>query len=419
MMKPTRRQLLTNSALGVGLSSLMPITNRVPHFVLNSAEAASKGGKSKGENVFVVVQLSGGNDGLNTVIPYEHDVYHRSRGTLAINKQQVLKLNDEVGLHPSMGGMKALYESGRMCVIQGVGYPNPNRSHFESMDIWHSAETGLAAGRTSRTTGWLGRYLDAMEGKDDVGAIHIGGGVQPLALQGDQVRALSVRDFNGFKLKTKNEKQRRHVVDLASQKRENRGALLSFLQKSTVGALKSSQRLQDAMGRYKTEINYPGNAFGQKLKTIAQLIDAELRTPIYYISLDGFDTHAQQANTHNVLLGSLSNGLKAFMDDLKLHGHDQRVTVLVFSEFGRRVKENASAGTDHGRAAPAFVLGGQVKKGIWNEHPSMTHLDAGDLIHSVDFREIYAGVLRHHLGVNELKSILGEGRFKALNLWRA
>lgn len=431
-MKPTRRNMLQSS---LGLGALLPLSAGVPNFLLQTAEAQAVEGVSRGheDHVLVMLQLTGGNDGLNTVVPYENDIYHSSRGTLRIGPNQVLKLNGEVGLHPNMRALHELYESKRVAVVQGVGYPNPNRSHFESMDIWHSAEVNLPAGRTSRTTGWLGRYLDAVVGKDAgmkaAPAIHLGGEKQPLALAGDSPRAISVKDLSAFKLNTKDKAQLARIekqAALARPQSDSNGAgnderdaagLLQFLQKSTVGALASSRRLQTALGEYKTDVNYPNTPLGQKLKSIAQLIDAELKTRIYYVSLDGFDTHARQAGGHGVLMQALSDGLGGFMDDLKLHGHDKRVTVVVFSEFGRRVRENASAGTDHGTAGPVFVLSGAVNAGVLTPHPSLTDLDQGDLKYGVDFRQIYASLLTGCLGMKDVKGVLGRNDFEPLKLW--
>lgn len=411
MTQTSRRHLLQTL---VGVPSLVTLCPSLPRFLLDtSASAAQK----KGDNVLVVVQLSGGNDGLNTVVPYAHDGYQRNRVQLRVEASQVLKVSDELGLHPSLSGLHALYEQGQLAILQGVGYPNPNRSHFESMDIWHTAEQVVAAG--GRRTGWVGRYLDAsaIEGQD-IPAIHIGLGRQPLALAGTQVRAASVQSLEAFRVDYGGDAAlRRTVKKTAEQPRSRNGELLQFLQRSTVSALASSDRVQEALKNYNSPVAYPAFPLAQQLKNVAQLIEAGLSTRVYYLSHDGFDTHANQAAAHAGLLQQLGDALAAFMKDLQHLGQADRVTVMTFSEFGRRVKENASAGTDHGAAAPMFMMGPRVRAGVIGEHPSLADLDEGDLKHHTDFRRVYATVLRQWLGLDP--SLVLEGRYTPLDLLRA
>ncbi len=407
------RRLFLQSTLGT--SALVSLTPSLPRFLVNTSVQAAA---SRGENVLVVIQLSGGNDGLNTVIPYGDDGYNRNRSVLRIGAGQVVKVDDSIGLHPSLVGLGELREKGQLAILQGIGYPNPNRSHFESMDIWHTAEPAAVAG--GRRTGWLGRCLDALpaEGRD-ISAIHLGLGRQPLALAGQNIRAASVRSLEGFRLEDGGDAAlRKSIEQTAAQTRERSPDLLQFLQRSTVSALASSARVQEALRSYSTPVAYPGSALGQQLKNVAQLIEGGLSTRIYYLSLDGFDTHANQAAAHAGLLRQLGDAVAAFAKDLEHHGQADRVAVMTFSEFGRRVKENASGGTDHGAAAPMFLVGPRVKAGVIGKHPSLTDLDEGDLKHHTDFRRVYAAILKDWLGVNP-RPVLDDQVDQPLSLFNA
>ncbi len=397
-MTTTRRQFLSTAA-GASLISLSPA---VPDFLLRAAAAETS---AKGEKILVVVQLTGGNDGLNTVIPYGDDEYYKNRSTLAVGRTQVHKIDDYVGFHPAMNGFSELVEAGQLAVVQGVGYPNPNRSHFESMDFWHTA----GRNKGSRPTGWLGRYLDASaaDAGRDVAALHLGGEDQPLALAAESVHAPSIRSFERFRLQKLDAEQiRRAIADTKSE--ESDDDLLSFVRTSAISALNASRRVEEGMKQYKTDEKYPGSDLAQKLKTVAQLIDAGLSTRVYYVSLAGFDTHAQQAAAHASLLGELSGAVTSFIRDLVAHGHGERVLLMSFSEFGRRVAENASRGTDHGAAAPMFLAGGGIKPGLIGKHPSLTDLEIGDLKHHTDFRQVYAAILDNWIGCDS-QTILGAG----------
>ena len=411
----SRRSFLRGSLSSAALVALAPT---VPQFLVS---ASARAAENNAETVLVVLQLSGGNDGLNTVIPFADDEYRKGRPSLAIPAAQVRKVDDSIGLHPSMEGFSKLLEAGQLGIIQGVGYPNPDRSHFSSMDIWHTAmrETGggvMMSGpdRGHRATGWIGRCLDVhapARGKGgDLPGLHLGSGSGrlPLALVGDEVRVSSVQALDGFTLEDGgDERVRKAIQQAASAPREGDDELVAFLQRGTLAALDSSRRVQESVKRYKTEVTYPETALASRLKTVAQLVDAGLNTRIYYLDLDGFDTHANQGAAHASLLSELAGAVSAFVRDVSAHGHGERVTVLTFSEFGRRVKENASQGTDHGAAAPMFVAGGKVKAGLIGKHPSLSDLDEGDLKFSTDFRSVYAGVLEHWLGVASAP-VLGE-----------
>lgn len=392
----------------LGSSAVVALGAAAPRFLVEAAERESN---AKGETVLVVVQLSGGNDGLNTVVPYGDDIYYQNRFTLAQDKNKLHKLDDYHGLHPSLAGFAQLVEDRRLAIVQGVGYANPNRSHFESMDIWHTARREPQG----RSVGWLGRYLDAaakQRGGDahaDAPALHLGGGQQPLALSALDAHALSIRSLDQFKLQDGGDRRLREAIErLSATPRPGEDPLLSFVQSSSAAALASSQRMQEALGKYTAAAKYPGTKLAGSLATIAQLIDAELATRIYYVSLDGFDTHSEQADAHASLLAELGGAVQAFVDDLAGHGHADRVLVMSFSEFGRRVRENASRGTDHGAAAPMFLAGGKVKPGLIGKHPSLADLEDGDLKFHTDFRQVYAAVLANWLGWSAAEILGGE-----------
>lgn len=408
-MKTTRRQFLSTA---IGSTAVVSFAARPPQFLL---QAAAQELGSREETVLVVVQLSGGNDGLNTIVPYADDDYRKNRPTLAIGQSDILTIDDDCGFHPSMRGFADLLEAGKLSIVQGVGYPNPNRSHFESMDIWHTCNRS----KKQRTVGWLGRYLDAAGNSQggDVPALHLGEKKQPLALAGQDVRVPTVRSLERFRLHGDNQQVRAAVRELASAERASDNNLLTFVQSSISSALAASERVEATGKQYTTQVDYPDTGLAGKLRVIAQLIDAELTTRIYYVDLDGFDTHSQQAGAHTALLGELSGAVSAFISDLSEHGHADRVLLMSFSEFGRRVKENASAGTDHGAAAPMFFAGGRVKPGLIGARPRLNDLADGDLQHHTDFRQVYATVLEDWLHFRS-GPILG-GEYESLPLIRA
>ena len=412
MITTSRRKFLASisaaSAASMGLVSLSPTA---PGFLF---ESAAWGAERRGENVLVVVQLSGGNDGLNTVIPYADPAYQKARPSLGIGDGAVLKIDKELGLHPSLQGFNKLLENRQLAIVQGVGYPNPNRSHFESMDIWHTANNQLPqAGKTERSVGWLGRAFDErkallLEATDPPG-LHLGQESQPLALAARDMPSPSIRSLDQFKLETAGSDQRRSVIQSATAaQRPEASELLKFVQTRTTSALEVSRRIEAAGQEYKSPVAYPGSDLAQKLKRIAQLIDAGLATRVYYVALDGFDTHSDQRDAHAGLLNQLGEALAVFAEDLQGHGHHERVTTLVFSEFGRRVEENASRGTDHGAAAPVFLVGGRVKSGLIGKQPSLGDLTDGDVKHHTDFRSVYAALLENWLNW-PAAPILGEG----------
>lgn len=388
-MRTTRRDFLRTT---LRASAVLSIGATAPRFLI---EAAAAEAQASADTVVVVVQLSGGNDGLNTVVPFGDDVYRKNRPKLAIPADRVLRLDDHLGLHPEMTGLRDLYDKGQLAIVQGVGYPEPNRSHFESMDIWHTCRRKA----DRRNDGWLGRYLDAAasEAGGDAPALHLGEEVQPLALAAQGVRVPSIRSVDRFRLEEDDPRLKEAIDALAAADRPAGNDLLGFVSASTTGALEASRRVESARGGYVAKAEYPDNALASKLKTVAQLIDAGLGTRIYYVTLDGFDTHSQQPAAHAALVGQLSGAVHAFTRDIDGHGHGKRVLLMSFSEFGRRVEENASEGTDHGAAGPMFLAGGGVKPGLIGAHPALTDLEDGDLKFHTDFRQVYAAVLEKWL----------------------
>jgi len=388
----------------------------------------------KDGKILVVVQLSGGNDGLNMVVPYADDSYHRARPAIRHEPKTVLKVNDYVGLHPNLAGLKELYDDGRMGVIQGVGYPNPNRSHFRSMDIWHSAQPD----KEVTTNGWLGRYFDnTCAGTDPHVGVSIGGQM-PLAMKGDRVTALSFERPENYKY---NGRDKDHYLELNSRSDiaaspapstqpaklaaakkpkievATPSSQLDFLHRTAMDAQVSSDDILRMTRSHQPTAQYPGNEFGQGLKTVAAMIKGGLPTRVYYVSLGGFDTHAGERGRHDGLMQQLSQGIGAFWKDIEQQGNGQRVLMMTFSEFGRRVEQNASGGTDHGAAAPMFVIGHGVKQGVIGRHPSLTDLDQGDLKYQIDFRNVYATVLQNWLETPS-KPILGQ-QFQLLNVLKS
>lgn len=410
----SRRRFLRAS---IGGAAAIGIGSMVPDCFTHAANHDGDGN----ERILVVVQLSGGNDGLNTVVPYSDDAYRAVRPKLAIATSDVLKCDDAVGFHPSLKAMRELLDDGKLAVVQNVGYDQPNRSHFESMDIWHTCRRKGEA----RPDGWLGRFLDskAIQAGGDVPALHLGQEQQPLAIASNKVHVPTVRDLSEFQLQGRNRMALRSILHASvatemSHRAKDSGEpndLLNFLQSSATSALESSQRVTDAAGVYNSDATYPETELGMKLRTIAQLIDAGLATRIYYVQLDGFDTHAQQPATHAILLRQWSEAVSALIRDLGARGHADRVCVMTFSEFGRRVAENASEGTDHGAAGPMFLCGGGVKAYIFGKHSSLNDLQDGDLKHDIDFRQVYASVLSSWLGADP-SPIIG-GNFATLPLF--
>jgi uncharacterized protein (DUF1501 family) len=412
-MASSRRDFLGRS---LAASSLVAMgSGTVPGFLARSARAAADG--PGGERILVVVQLLGGNDGLNTVVPHRLDGYARSRRALRLPAGSLVKVSDEIGLHPGLGGLAPLLEAGRLAIVQGVGYPNPDRSHFRSMEIWETARTDNAP--DALATGWLGRVLDArpQAAGADLPALGVGDGSR-LALKARSTEVPALESLDQYRLRLAGDATAgRAAIDAVAQ--ADRGGddpLLGFVRRSALAAYASSARLEQVAAGG-GGASYPESGLGRRLKLVGQLIKAGFGTRIYYTALDGFDTHANQLGSHAALMTELGDALAAFGKDLKADGQDDRVSVLAFSEFGRRVAENASAGTDHGAAAPVFLMGPVAKAGLVGAHPSLEDLDDGDLKFHTDFRRVYAAILHTWLGLAP-EPILGAG-FDPLPLFKA
>jgi uncharacterized protein (DUF1501 family) len=355
-----------------------------------------------GNRVVVVLQLSGGNDGLNTVIPFRNDLYYKARPRLGIEKTKALSLTDEVGLHPALNGFKELYDDGSLGIINSVGYPNPDRSHFRSMDIWQTASQSTEY----RNSGWIGRYLDAQcNGCDKpTQAIEIDD-VLSLSMKGDNLNGIAVKDPKRL-YGTANEKFFRDVLN--SRTSETGEQSVDYLYKTMAQTLSSADYIFKQSRLHPTSAEYPATELGKSLKTIASLIFSEINTKVYYLSLGSFDTHINQGAQQQRLFSDMNGAIKSFVKDLKANNRFDDVLFFTFSEFGRRVSQNASGGTDHGTANNMFLVsGGLNRKGIINALPDLSDLQDGDLKYKVDFKNVYATVLNKWLNADAVK-ILGK-----------
>ena len=404
--------------LGLGTCAGLAIGSAQPGGwlqVLASELAQQEDRHSDSERILVVVQLSGGNDGLNTVVPYRDELYAKSRPKLGIPSSDVIKLDDQLGLHPSLRSLEDRCSANRFTIVQGVGYPVPNRSHFESMDIWHSCH----AKKDRTQSGWLGRWISEQDSNPstDSTAIHLGSEPLPLACQERGVQVPSLSSLEQMRLKSK-------VIDaqgleMKSEKAassEGSGSLLDFVSTSTVAALQVSERLEKILAQPDASGDFPKTAIGEKLRAVSRLILSGVKTRVYYVTLDGFDTHANQPDVHATLLRQWSEALSAFLSRLEQSGQQDRVLVMTFSEFGRRVSENASQGTDHGAAAPMFLAGPRLPKIIQGPNPDLSDLDDGDLKYKIDFRSVYATVLDSWLGTDSRNALDGDYRAEAQRL---
>jgi len=343
----------------------------------------------------IVLQLSGGNDGLNTIIPYKNDIYYQLRPTIAIAKEKVLKLNDDSGLHPSLLSLQKIYDEGEMLLINNVGYPNPDRSHFRSMDIWQTASNS----DEYWNTGWLGRSLDAFCKNCDLPyyAIELDDSLS-LVSKGKERSAFAVSDPQKI-YKTMKDEDIQKIINQYEVKNDN--SSLDFLYKTIANTASSASYIYEKSKIYSSKFIYPNHKFGKYLKTIAELINSGIETRVFYSGIDGFDTHVRQQEQHGRLLKIVSESLLALRDDLKQNNQWNNTVVMVFSEFGRRAKQNGSNGTDHGTANNVWILGGDLKaKGLYNPLSDLSKLENNDLIHSIDFRSIYATLLDKVIGID-------------------
>jgi uncharacterized protein (DUF1501 family) len=383
----------------IQLGSLATASLMLPKFLKAFERPAAV---PSGNKVFVVLQLSGGNDGLNTVIPVRNDLYYRARPKLGIQKEGALSITDEVGLHPALTGFKELYDDGSLGILNSVGYPNPDRSHFRSMDIWQTA----SASNDYIHTGWLGRYLDAQcLGCDKpTQALEIDD-VLSLALKGEQVKGIALKDPQRL-YNTSHDKYFKDI--LADHQNGQEEQPVDYLYKTMAETLSSADYIYKQSRLHPSATQYPKTELGKSLQTIASLIFSDINTKVYYLSLGSFDTHVNQQNQQQRLFTELNDAVKSFVTDLKSNNRFDDVLLVTFSEFGRRVSQNASGGTDHGTANNMFLVGGGLKqKGLINKMPGLDDLSEGDLKYEVDFKDVYATVLKKWLNADD-KSILGK-----------
>ena len=419
----TRREFLRTTMLGGALSWTVPAFLANTFSELNAAarDSAVQTATGKDGTILVVLQMAGGNDGINTVVPYTNDYYHKARPTLGLTAGNILKLDGNIGLHSALKGFKGLYDGGQLSVIQGVGYPNPNRSHFRSTEIWATASDS----ERFEKYGWLGRYFDSnCSGADPAVGVAVSrqlpqsfwsnsgkgicfdnpanykffSGEHPRAGQADMMED-SYKKMNEVEPTAHEDNSGGSIGMLSGAKAMHGGRAVDFIERTALDAQVSSDEVRGIAGRVQNSATYPATQLGNSLKLVAKLIGGGLPTRIYYASQGGYDTHTNQIGTQQRLLTDLGDSMKAFTDDLKAQGNMSRVLIMTFSEFGRRVQENANGGTDHGAAAPMFIVGDKVKAGLLGAYPSLAPADLfqGDIKFTTDFRSVYAGVLENWL----------------------
>jgi uncharacterized protein (DUF1501 family) len=399
---------------GIGVGAGLPL-------ILNRTSAALAAQALEGtsvekhpERILVVIELAGGNDGLNTVVPYGDPAYYRARPNLGIRDRDVLKAADGYGFHPSMVGFDRLYKDGLLGVIHGCGYDHPSLSHFSSMGFWH---TGVPNG--GEPLGWLGRLADRTYDAKNRNMIVDLGNSQSLAVRSGHHSPLVFDDPARFRREGADDEKR--VLAELSQKRATTNATLEFLASTAQNATESSDFVRQASAGYRTPVDYgAGGGLGGNLQRVTSLIAAGMPTRLYYVTYQGgsFDTHVQQADLHSRLLMYTADAVRGFMEDLKRIGRADEVAVMIFTEFGRRVEENGSLGTDHGTATPMFIVGKGIKGGFYGAHPSLTDLDDGNMRMTTDFRRVYSTVIKEWLGYDDTASVL-KGQFEPLGVFAA
>jgi uncharacterized protein (DUF1501 family) len=399
----TRRDVLRK----LPLISLAP---SVPGFLARSARGAAP---RKDGRVLVVIQLDGGNDGINTVVPFKDEGYARNREALALPVNRLIAVTEGIGLHPAMRGAGRMLEAGHLAIVPGVGYPNPDRSHFRSMAIWHTARLD-AVDRSG--LGWIGRGLDARAVPRASGpaSFYIGAGALPSALRGTSAPAAALEHIDDLTLEQQS--AAKPAAGDMMDNRESSDSVASFVERAALEAYATADRLA-ALGRDDSSARYPSSALAQRLGLIARLLKGGFGARVFYTLQTGYDTHVAQPGTHFQLLNELSGALEAFHADLGPSGLLDRVLVMAFSEFGRRVAENGSAGTDHGTSGPVFLAGTDIQSGLIGSYPSLTDLVDGDLKMTVDFRRVYATVLEDWLGLASQNAL--NGTFERMPLFRA
>ena len=407
----TRRDFLSRGLYGIGLGAGLPLFLSRTSAALTAQALQGTSIEKYPERILVVLELSGGNDGLNTVVPHSDAAYYRARPRIGIPAGDVLKVSDQFGFHPSMVGFERLYKDGRMAVVHGCGYDHPSLSHFSSMSYWH---TGVP--NAGEPLGWLGRLADDHLSPATRNLIVNIGTSQSLAVRSGKHSPLVFDDPARFR-RDGTDEEKRAIGELAGSTVAS-NATLDFLAATARNAADSSDFVRQAAAGYRTPVDYGiGNAFGGGLQRVAALINAGMKTRLYYVAYQGnsFDTHVQQGDVHSRLLMYTADAVRAFMDDIARIGRADDVAVLMFTEFGRRVEENGSLGTDHGTATPMFLFGkhDKIKGGFYGHPPSLTDLDDGNLKMTTDFRRVYATAIKEWLGYDDPDVVL-KGRFDPL-----
>jgi len=408
----TRRDALRLGLYGLGITAGLPSFFQTAATAL--AAAADDGTKAReAEKILIVVELSGGNDGVNTIVPYGDDAYYRHRPTIGIPAKTVRKIDEHFGFHPSMAGFEKLYKDGKLAIVHGCGYEKPSLSHFLSMGFWH---TGLP--NAGETLGWMGRLADGMDPKGQRNYI-----VNIATAQSPAVRSRNHSPLVFYDPATFSRNgvyQQKAVFDRFSRARSTGNPSLDFLTNLAENATESASFVRQAWSNYKTPVDYGANAagLGLDMRKVAALINAKMPTRLYYVTYAGnvFDTHVHQPDLHSRLLTYTADALRAFTDDMQRIGRGPDVAVMVFTEFGRRVPENTSKGTDHGTATPMFVLGGPVKGGLYGKPLSLTELDDGNLLYTTDFRRVYATAMERWLGYGDTATLL-KGEFETFPMF--
>jgi uncharacterized protein (DUF1501 family) len=391
------------------VGATLPVVLSRTSAALAAQAAAGTSVEKHPERILVVVELSGGNDGLNSVVPFGDAAYYRARPKLGIHEREVIKVAPGMGFHPSMVGFERLYKDGHLAVVHGCGYDHPSLSHFSSMDFWHTG-----APNSGEPLGWLGRLADATYDPATRNMIVNIGTAQSLAVRSQRHSPLVFDDPSRFR-REGNDDEKRAIVGFSQQATSN--ATLDFLTATAANAAESSDFVRQASAAYRTPVDYGvGGGLGGNLQRVAALIAAGMPTRLYYVSYAGnsFDTHVQQADLHSRLLMYTADAVRGFIEDVDRLGRGDQVSVMIFTEFGRRVEENGSLGTDHGTATPMFLVGKQVKGGFYGTHPSLTDLDAGNLKMTTDFRRVYATAIKEWLGYDDARVIL-KGDFESFS----
>jgi uncharacterized protein (DUF1501 family) len=410
----SRRDFLARGLYGLGVGAGLPLVLSRTSAVLAAQALEGTSVERHPERILVVIELSGGNDGLNTVVPYADPAYYRARPKIGIPDREVIKAADGFGFHPSMVGFERLYKDGMLAVVHGCGYDHPSLSHFSSMGFWH---TGVPNGGES--LGWLGRLADERYETATRNLIVDLGTSQSLAVRSRRHSPLVFDDPARFRRDgTEDEKQ---ALAALSRTRSTSNTVLEFLASTAQNATESSDFVRQASASYRTTVDYgQGGGLGVNLQRVAALIAAGMPTRLYYVTYQGnsFDTHVQQADLHSRLLMYTADAVRAFIEDVARIGRGNDVAVMMFTEFGRRVEENGSLGTDHGTATPMFLVGKSVKGGFYGTHPSLTDLDDGNMKMTTDFRRVYATAIKEWLGCDHADVVL-KGRFDTLGVFQS